>query len=180
MPLPPDEPVLLIGAGGLGLAAISMLKSFGHSNIVSADISEDKLAAASAAGATRTVNTSGPDASTLILEATGGPVIAVIDFVNSSATAAMVNGLVAKGAKWVQVGVMGGSIEFSLVANIFRGLTIFSNITGNIEHLKTVTELAKEGKLSPIPVQEMPWDSVNEAMDLLRQGKAVGRIVLVK
>lgn len=180
MPLPPDEPVLLIGAGGLGLAAISMLKSFGHRNIVSADISDEKLAAASAAGAAHIVNTSGSDASKLILEATGGPVIAVIDFVNSSATAAMVNGLVAKGAKWVQVGVMGGSIEFSLVANIFRGLTIFSNITGNIEHLKTVTELAKEGKLAPIPVQEMPWDSVNEAMDLLKQGKAVGRIVLVK
>lgn len=180
MPLPPNEPVLLIGAGGLGLSAISVLKSFGHKEIVAADISEDKLAAAAAAGATQTVNSSGPSASKDILKATNGPVIAVIDFVNSSATANLVNGLVAKGAKWVQVGVMGGSVELSLVANIFKGLTIYSNITGNLDHLHTVVKLAKEGNLGPVPVQKMDWDSVNEAMDTLKAGKAAGRIVLVK
>lgn len=181
MPLPPDEPIILIGAGGLGLAAIAMLKSFGHKNIISSDIDDEKLVAATAAGATKTVNTSGSNASENILAATGGPVLAVIDFVNSSSTAKMVNnGLLAKGAHWVQVGVMGGSVELSLVANIFRGLTISSNITGNLNHFRTVTELARDGKLGPVPVQEMPWDSVNEAMELLRKGKAKGRIVLVK
>ncbi|KIX95458.1 uncharacterized protein Z520_08975 [Fonsecaea multimorphosa CBS 102226] len=180
MPLPPDEPVLLIGAGGLGLAAISVLKSFGHKYIVSADISDDKLAAAAAAGATKTVNTSGPSAAQDVLSATNGPVIAVIDFVNNSITARMVNSLVAKGAKWVQVGVMGGSIELSLPANILRGLTIYSNLTGGLDELRNLAQLAKEGKLPPIPVQKMPWDSVNEAMDLLKAGKVSGRIVLVK
>ena len=180
MPLPPDEPVLLIGAGGLGLAAISMLKAYGHKAIVSVDIDDEKVAVAAAAGATQTVNSSRPDAAEAILTATGGPVIAVIDFVNSSKTAAMVNGMLAKGAKWVQVGVMRGSIELSLVGNIFRGLTIYSNIMGNLGHLQQVMEFAKQGKLSPLPVQKMPWDSVNEAMELLHKGKASGRIVLVK
>lgn len=180
MPLPGDEPVLLIGAGGLGLAAISVLKSYGHKFIVSADISNEKLTAAAAVGATKTVNTSGPSAASDILAITGGPVLAVIDFVNSSGTAALVNSLVAKGAKWVQVGVMGGSIEMSLVANIFKGLTIYSNITGNLDELRRLVQMAKEGKLSPVPVQEMPWDSVNEAMDLLKAGKVSGRVVLVK
>ncbi|KAH7385689.1 alcohol dehydrogenase [Pyrenochaeta sp. MPI-SDFR-AT-0127] len=180
MPLPPNEPVLLIGAGGLGLSAISVLKSFGHKNIVSADISDEKLVAAVAAGATKTVNTAGSSALQEVLEATNGPVIAVIDFVNSSSTASLVNGLVAKGAKWVQVGVMGGSIEMSLVANIFKGLTIHANITGNLCELRRLVQMAKDGQIEPIPVQKMPWDSVNEAMDLLRAGKASGRIVLVK
>ncbi|KAH8703857.1 alcohol dehydrogenase [Talaromyces proteolyticus] len=180
MPLPSDEPVLLIGAGGLGLAAISVLKSFGHEFIVTADINDEKLAVATAAGATKTVNTTGPSAYEDILAATNGPVLAVIDFVNSSSTASLVNNLVAKGAKWVQVGVMGGSIELSLVANIFKGLTIYSNITGNLEELRDVVKLAKEGKLGPLPVQEMPWDSANEAMDLLRAGKVSGRLILVK
>ncbi|KAF2495016.1 alcohol dehydrogenase [Lophium mytilinum] len=180
MPLPSNEPVLLIGAGGLGLAAMAILKSLGHRNIVVADISDEKLAGAAAAGATRTVNSFGPDPAEAILTATNGPVIAVIDFVNSSGTAAMVNNLVAKGAKWVQVGVMGGSIEMSLVANIFKGLTIYSNITGNLEQLRTLVQLAKDGKLNPVPVQKMEWDSVNEAMGLLKAGKVAGRMVLVK
>lgn len=180
MPIPPSEPVLLIGAGGLGLSAISVLRALGHEAIVVADISDDKLAAATAAGATKTVNTSGPFASRDVLAATNGPVIAVIDFVNNSSTASLVNGLVAKGAKWVQVGVMGGSIELSLVANTFKGLTIYSNITGNLEELRKLVQLANEGKLSPVPVHKMAWDSVNEAMELLRSGKVAGRIVLVK
>ena len=180
MPLPADEPVLLIGAGGLGLAAISVLRAFGHQNIVVADISEEKLTTAIATGATKTVNTSSDSAAEDILAATNGPVIAVIDFVNSAGTASMVNGLVAKGAKWVQVGVMGGSIELSLVGNIFKGLTIYSNITGNLEELRKVVAMAKDGKLGPVPVQKIPWNSVNEAMSLLKAGKATGRIVLVK
>jgi alcohol dehydrogenase/propanol-preferring alcohol dehydrogenase len=180
MPLPSSEPVLLIGAGGLGLSAISVLKAFGHDFIVAADISDEKLAAAAVAGATKTVNTSRPSAFSDILAATNGPVIAVIDFVNSSGTAALVNSLVAKGAKWVQVGVMGGSIELSLVANIFKGLTIYSNITGNLDELRRLVQLAKEGKLNPVPVQKVPWNSVNEAMDMLKAGKVSGRIVLVK
>ncbi|KIW80835.1 hypothetical protein Z517_07452 [Fonsecaea pedrosoi CBS 271.37] len=180
MPLPPDEPVLLVGAGGLGLAAISVLKSFGHEFIVSADISDDKLAAAAAAGATKTVNTSGPSAAEDILAATNGPVTAVIDFVNNTATARMVNDLVGKGARWVQVGVMGGSLELSLVANIFKGLAIYSNITGSLDELRSIVKIAKEGKLPAVPIQKMPWDSVNEAMDLLKAGKASGRIVLTK
>jgi len=180
MPLPPDEPVLLIGAGGLGLAAISVLKAFGHKFIVAVDISDEKLAAAAAAGATKTVNSSGTSAHQDILAATNGPVISVIDFVNSSGTAGLVYSLVGKGAKWVQVGVMGGSIEMSLVGNIFKGLTIYSNITGNLEELRAVVQLAKEGKLSPVPVQKMAWDSVNEAMHLLKAGKVTGRMILVK
>lgn len=180
LPLPPQEPVVLIGGGGLGLAAVSVLRAFGHENIVVADIDDEKLAAASSAGATKTVNSGNSSASGDILKVTNGPVLAVIDFVNNSITANMVNGLLAKGAKWVQVGVMGGSIELSLVANIFKGLTIYSNITGNLEELQTVVQLAKEGKLYPVPVQTMEWNSVNEAMDLLRAGKATGRIVLTK
>jgi propanol-preferring alcohol dehydrogenase len=180
LPLPPDEPVLLIGAGGLGLAAISVLRAFGHKFIVSADISDEKLAAAAAAGATKTINTSGPSALQNVLTATNGPVIGVIDFVNSSDTAALVYSLVGKGAKWVQVGVMGGSIELSLVANIFKGLTIFSNITGNLDELRSLVQLAKDGKLGTVPIQKMPWDSVNEAMELLKAGKVTGRVVLEK
>ena len=180
MPLPPSEPVLLIGGGGLGVAAIAMLKSYGHASIVSVDIADDKLVAARVAGATKTVNSRSPNAIKDILGATGGPVIAVIDFVNSSSTAAMVNDVVAKGAKWVQVGIMGGSIEVSLVANIFKGLTMYSILAGSLAHLEEVVGLAKRIRLGSASVETVPWDSVNEAMDRLRTGKVAGRIVLVK
>ncbi len=42
MPMPPDLPIVLVGAGGLGLNAIAVLKAMGHRNIISVDVSEAK------------------------------------------------------------------------------------------------------------------------------------------
>ena len=49
-PIPSDEWVAVMGAGGLGLMAIEMLKAAGHQRIVSVDVDAAKLAAARAAG----------------------------------------------------------------------------------------------------------------------------------
>ena len=56
MPMPPDEPLLLVGAGGLGLSALALLRALGHRNTIVVDISEEKRAAALAAGAAQVVD----------------------------------------------------------------------------------------------------------------------------
>ena len=180
MPLDPEEPIVLIGAGGLGLAAISMLQAYGHKTIISVDLGDDKLEAAKKAGATAVVNSTTADPAKDIMTAAGGPVLAVIDFVNISKTATMVQSILAKGAKWVQVGVMGGQVEISLVGMILKGTTILGNLTGDPKQLREVARLGREKKLPPLPVTKMPWDEVNQAMDLLGAGKVTGRLVLVK
>jgi alcohol dehydrogenase, propanol-preferring len=131
MPLAPDDPVLLVGAGGLGLSAIAMLRALGHQTIISVDISAGKRAAAVKAGATAAVDGAGDDSAEEVLAAVGGPVLAVLDFVNSSITAQLALGVLAKGGKMVQVGVMGGELNLSLVGLIFKAATIISNNTGN-------------------------------------------------
>ena len=45
-PIPPDEWVAVIGAGGLGLSAVSILRAIGHQRIVAVDIDAAKLNAA--------------------------------------------------------------------------------------------------------------------------------------
>ncbi|HXV49940.1 MAG TPA: alcohol dehydrogenase catalytic domain-containing protein, partial [Candidatus Binatia bacterium] len=50
-PIPRSEWIAVIGAGGLGLSAIGMLRALGHERIVSVDIDAKKLVAAEAAGA---------------------------------------------------------------------------------------------------------------------------------
>lgn len=180
MPMPPDEPVVLIGAGGLGLAAISMLKAFGHKNMISVDLRDDQLEAATQAGATKVINSSQGDPVKTIMDAAGGPVLACIDFVNNPKTAPMALAILGKGGKWVYVGVMGGSMELPLVVPIFKSLTIFGNLTGEAHHLREVTKLARDGKLPPIPITKMPWDEADKAMNLLRDGKVTGRLILVK
>src|SRR5690625_5172988 len=61
MPLDPHEPVVVIGAGGLGLTAIAVLRYRGHENICAVDVSEANLKLAQELGATHVV-TSGEQA----------------------------------------------------------------------------------------------------------------------
>jgi alcohol dehydrogenase/propanol-preferring alcohol dehydrogenase len=178
MPLAPDDPVVLIGAGGLGLAAIGMLRAMGHEAIISVDISAEKRAAALANGATQVVDGSRADLAAAIIEAATGPVFAAIDFVNGSATARGAHDALAKGGRMVQVGVFGGELTLSLVGLIFRATTIMGSNTGTLADLQEVASLARAGRLAPIPVTRMPKQDANAALLRLRDGQVTGRLVL--
>ena len=179
MPLEPDEAIVLIGAGGLGLAAISMLHAMGHRKIISLDIDAGKREGALKAGATAVVDSSGVDAAKDVVAAAGGPVPAVLDFVNNSKTSMLGFTVLAKGGKLIQVGIMGGELPLSLATMIFKGLTIAANLTGNPQHLREVVTLARAGKLAPIPTTTVPWDQADDALNQLRAGKVNGRLILV-
>jgi alcohol dehydrogenase/propanol-preferring alcohol dehydrogenase len=179
MPLRPDEPVVLIGAGGLGHAAIAMLGAFGHRTIISVDIDASKRAAAMAAGATATVDGSLPDAAAKVLEAAGGMVKAVIDFVNTSETAEVGLSILAKGGKLILVGVAGGDLTLSLAGMVFRAVTVQASNTGSVKDLRAVMALAQSGKLKPSAIVRIPKDQANEALLKLKNGEIVGRAVLI-
>jgi alcohol dehydrogenase, propanol-preferring len=179
MPLGPDEPVVLFGAGGLGLAAIAMLRALDHRHIISVDIMSDKREAALEMGASHFIDGSQPGLIERIQAVAGGQVKAAIDFVNVSSTAPVGLEILAKGGKLVLVGVGGGEIMLSLAGMIFRPRTIQGSATGNPQDLRDVTALARSGKLKPIPVQLMRKDQVNEALHLLHEGRVKGRLVLV-
>ena len=76
------------------------------------------------------------------------------------------------------VGVGGGDYPLSLAGLIFRPRSIIGTITGSRKELGEVIALAQSGKVAPPPVRCMPKDSANEALDLLRDGKVIGRLVL--
>ncbi len=178
MPLEPQDPVVLVGAGGLGLAAIAMLRALGHEAIVSVDVSEPKRAAALEAGATAVVDGTAADVTGAIVKAAGGPVLGVIDFVNGSATARFALDTLAKGGRMVQVGVFGGELTLSLIGLIFRASAIMGSNTGSVADLHEVARLARAGKLAPLPVTRVARDDANEALMRLRDGRVTGRLVL--
>jgi D-arabinose 1-dehydrogenase-like Zn-dependent alcohol dehydrogenase len=114
------------------------------------------------------------------MAATGGPVKAAIDFVNTGATASVGLECLAKAGRLVLVGVGGGQIELSLAGLIFRPRSIHGSVTGNPQDLRDVAALARDGRLKSIPITRMPKDRANEALQLLEAGQVRGRVVLVK
>ena len=176
--VPLEQAVVLIGAGGLGHAAISMLHALGHQAIVVVDIDPAKRVAALTAGATAVVDGSRGDVVEAIKNAVGGPVLSIIDFVNNTETAQSAYASLAKGGKLIMVGVAGGDLTLGLAEMIFKGLSIMGSVTGSIQDLRDIVALAQKGKLNPVPIVRMSKDQANEALDMLRAGQAIGRIVL--
>jgi alcohol dehydrogenase/propanol-preferring alcohol dehydrogenase len=178
MPLPPTAPIVLIGAGGLGLNAIAVLKAMGHENIIVVDISEEKRGYAEAAGATQTVDGSGEGVSERIMAAAGGPVRGIIDLVNGTATARAAMGALTKGGRLVQVGLFGGELTLMLPVMAMREVTVGGSYVGNPKELRELVDLAQKGELKPLPYSTVPLEQANDALMRLRDGKVKGRVVL--
>ena len=178
LPMQADQPVVLVGAGGLGLLAISILRALGHQAIISVDVDQAKLDAARAAGATATVDGSGTDVTAAIIEAAGGLVRAVIDLVNGTATASFAFTALNKGGKLIQVGLFGGELSLPLPLMAMRALTVQGSYVGNPKELRELVALAQDGRIAPIPMTMMKQPEANDALQRLRSGAVTGRIVL--
>jgi alcohol dehydrogenase/propanol-preferring alcohol dehydrogenase len=178
MPIDPQQPVLLVGAGGLGLMAIAMLKALGHNHIVSVDIDEAKRNAASAAGATQTIDGAADRLTERIL-ATCGPVAGVLDFVSNDRTSRASFDALCKGGSLIVIGVAGGEITLSLAGLVFRAQTVRGSLTGTPQDLRDVLALANTGRLAPTPISLCSHEQANQALIDLRAGRVTGRSVLV-
>jgi alcohol dehydrogenase/propanol-preferring alcohol dehydrogenase len=175
---PPTEAVVLVGAGGLGLNAIAVLKALKHQNIISVDISAEKREAALKAGAHKVVDGSGEGVTKRIIDAAGGPVLAVIDLVNGTATARFAFGALRKGGRLIQVGLFGGELMLPLPIMAIRALTVQGSYVGNPKELRELVKLAQDGALQALPVATVPQSQASEALMRLRDGKVTGRLVL--
>jgi len=178
MPIAADEPIVLVGAGGLGLNAIAVLRALRHRNIIVVDISEEKRRAALELGATKGVDGTGPDVAKRIIEAAGGPVLGIVDLVNGTTTARFAFDALRKGGKLVQVGLFGGELSLPLPLMAIRALTVQGSYVGNPKELRELVKLAQEGMVLPLPVAMVPQSHANDALMRLRDGKVTGRLVL--
>ena len=176
-PIPSSEWVAVMGAGGLGLAAIGMLRALGHDRIVALDIDDAKLPAAVAAGAAATLNARAVDAARNLQRIAEGGLYGAVDFVGSDATAQLALGGLRKGGRVILVGLFGGEIPLSIGATILRAITVRGSHLGSVDELKEVVALARSGKVRPIPMTTRPLSQVSRTLDELKAGRIIGRVV---
>ena len=178
MPMNPAEPIVVVGAGGLGLQAVAVLRALDHQRIIVVDVSEEKLAAARAQGATDTVLASDEGTTKRIIAAAGGAVAAVIDLVNGTQTARFAFDALRKGGKLVQVGLFGGELALPLPLMAMRALTVQGSYVGSVKELRELVGIAQSRGLPPIPVTNEPLHMADAALNRLKDGLVTGRIVL--
>jgi D-arabinose 1-dehydrogenase-like Zn-dependent alcohol dehydrogenase len=174
-----DEPVVIMGAGGLGHMALAVLRAMQGKGAVVVDIDAQKRAAAMQAGALAAIDGAAADAAQQIIKATGGGASSVLDLVGASATINLGIAGLRKGGEIVVVGLYGGELKLPLVYLPLRGMGLRGSYVGSLPELKELVALAQKGTLRPIKVTRQKLTQASAALSDLKAGKVVGRIVLV-
>jgi D-arabinose 1-dehydrogenase-like Zn-dependent alcohol dehydrogenase len=171
------EPVVIIGAGGLGLMCLALAKAMGAPGAILVDIDPVKRDAAMKAGATAAVDGNAPDAAKQLAKL-GNGAWSVIDLVGSSGTVRLGIDCLAKGGKLIVVGLFGGDVTISTPLLPIKALTIQGSYVGSLAELKELLALVKRTGLPAQPVGTRRFADADSALGELRAGKVVGRLVL--
>src|SRR6202012_2502509 len=102
------SPIVIFGAGGLGLMSLSLLKAMGGKGAIVVDIDAKKREAAEKAGALATVDGKAPDALQQLAQKAGGPIRSVIDLVGNAQSTQLGFDCPTKGGKLIIVGLFRG------------------------------------------------------------------------
>lgn len=128
------ETVVIVGAGGVGMNAVSGAVVAGAAVIVAVDIADDKLATARRFGATHTIDSTTTDAVAAVHDITGGGADHVFDFVGVPAVTESALRMAGKGGGVYLIGALDpasavsvGSIDMLLSQRRIHGVFLGSS-----------------------------------------------------
>jgi len=178
--LKPNDNVVIVGAGGgLGLMAVQLAKAVTGARIIALDLDQEKLKVAKENGADETVSPIDGDPAKRVMEITDNlGADAIIDFVNASKTVETDMKMLRRRGRVVLVGLFGGELKLSLVSMPTRAYRLIGSYTGSLSDLIELVSLAKRGVIEPVVSHRFKLSQATEALQMLKDGKILGRGVI--
>jgi S-(hydroxymethyl)glutathione dehydrogenase / alcohol dehydrogenase len=181
----PGESVLVIGCGGVGLAAIQGARLAGAVPIIAADRVAAQLPAAKANGATETIDAGEVDLVAAVRELTGGAgVDHGIEVVGKPATILAAYDATRRGGKVTLVGAAGTqeTVTFPALSLMAEGKTIRGSVYGAsdpVRDIPVLAELARRGKLDleALVTRRISIDDVEQAFTEMAAGHGARSVV---
>ena len=182
------ESVVVIGTGGVGLNAVQGAAVSGADPIVAVDLSDDKLTAARAFGATHAVNPRTEDAEAAVAGLTDGRKADYV-FVTVGAKQAIEQsvGLVRRGGTVVVVGMTatGVTTEYDPTWLADGSQRIVGSKMGDARPALDIPKLValyREGrlKLDELITARYPLEEINEAIAAVNRGEALRNVILMR
>jgi alcohol dehydrogenase len=177
----PGDVVAVIGAGPVGLAAITGAQLFSPSHVVAIDLSDARLEAAKQFGADVIVNNSREDPLGVIRDLTGrlGADVS-IEAVGVPATFELAVKLIRPGGRIANVGVHGAPVMLDLADQWIRDITI---TTGLVDTFSTPTllRLVASGQINAkrFITHHFGLDEFDEAYDVFTRAADTGALKVV-
>jgi alcohol dehydrogenase/propanol-preferring alcohol dehydrogenase len=179
-PIGPQDPLVIIGAGGVGLSGIRLAKAiFGVEPIV-AEIDPAKWELARQAGAGQVIDPRADGALKALmaqLKASGGAA-AVIDFVGAGSSFSFGFAALRKGGKLVCVGLLGGAAPIVPAMVSMKAVSVIGSYVGSLAEMQELMAIARSGVLPDMPLTHAPLADATAALEDLRAGRVRGRIIL--
>jgi alcohol dehydrogenase len=163
----PGDVVAVIGAGPVGLAAISTAGLYGAATVIAVDVDTNRLDASRAFGATDTVDSSTDDWREQVLALTDGAGVDVaIEAVGIPATFTMAVDLVRPGGHVANVGVHGKPVELHIEELWIRNITISTGLV-NANTTPMLLKLVRQGKIPAalLATHRFTFDTIMDAYD---------------
>jgi propanol-preferring alcohol dehydrogenase len=79
----------------------------------------------------------------------------------------------------VVVGLIGGEITIPTPLLPQKALKLQGSYVGSLAELRELLDIATTGKIPQVPTTTRPLDEANAALDDLRNGRVIGRTVLI-
>ncbi|CAM4498404.1 MAG: Alcohol dehydrogenase [Legionella sp.] len=171
----PGNWVVISGIGGLGHMAVQYAKAMGL-NVVAVDIDDKKLALAKQLGASLTVNALNVDPVSFLKKEIGGAHGVLVTAVSIKAFE-QAQGMLRRGGTVVLNGLPPGFFPVSIFDMVLEGITLRGSIVGTRLDLQESLAFAAEGKVKATVMTEK-LEHINTVFEQLKQGKINGRIVL--
>ncbi|KAL7281673.1 hypothetical protein ACG7TL_004990 [Trametes sanguinea] len=172
----PEDTLLIVGCGGLGLNAIQIAKRvLGVRTVIASDIREDSLALARESGAD---HAAAPTALRALFKEQKVRPDVVLDLVGKQETLDLAIALLRIGGKIVWVGLGDGTVTFRPLALGQKQISIQPSFGGDNASLEECLAAIAEGKLTP-SVEERPMSDCAAVLHGLEKGEIRARVALI-
>ncbi|XP_015989081.1 all-trans-retinol dehydrogenase [NAD(+)] ADH4 isoform X2 [Rousettus aegyptiacus] len=182
----PGSTCAIFGLGGVGLSAVIGCKVAGASRIIAVDINSEKFTKAKALGATDCLNPRDQQKpiQDVIIEMTNGGVDFAFDCVGGTEVMkAALNCTTVGWGSCTLIGVAMDSKEMILSPlEILMGRTVNGTFFGGWKSKDSIPKLVTDYKnkkfnLDVLITNTLPFDKINEAFDLMLQGKSIRTVL---
>ena len=170
--------LLIIGAGGVGLSGIRMAARLGLPAPIVAEVDRTKWDIAREAGAADVIDPNEAGVARQLMKATGGGVLAAIDFVGSGETFAFGFGALRKGGTLVSVGLFGGATSISPAMIALKAVRIVGSYVGSPAEMRELMGLARASALPELPLATAALSTASATLEALKAGRVRGRAIL--
>lgn len=174
------ETVMVMGVGGLGIHGVQMAKLSG-ATVIAVDVEEARLELARAYGADEVLLFRGGALGEQVRSLTGGyGADVILETVGLPETVRAAMSSLVPGGRLVMVGYHPAQ-PFSVESPelVLNEVEIVGSRAMTRDELAGALDLVASGKLQPVVTARYPLHDVNEVLDLLRQGRVMGRAVVI-